>query len=89
MAAPKHGAPRDRALGERLRAMRQRWGETQDQFTRHFPVGRQAYIAWERFGVPPGPAAMVVKLVLVRLGKIARDRAHKKPLKQAVENDPR
>jgi DNA-binding transcriptional regulator YiaG len=87
MAAPKHGAVRDRALGERLRAMRQRWGETQVQFARHFPVGRQAYIGWERFGVPPGSPAYVVRMILVRLGQIARGR--KKPLKQAVENDPR
>jgi DNA-binding transcriptional regulator YiaG len=84
METPKRGQPRDRALAERLRAMRQRWGETQDQFSRHFPVGRQTYCGWERFGVPPGPTALMVKLVLVRLGKLHRDRAHKKPLKQAA-----
>jgi DNA-binding transcriptional regulator YiaG len=87
MQAPKHGAPRDRALGERLRAMRLRWQETQDQFARHFPVGRQAYISWERFGVPPGSSAYVVRIILVRLGKLHRDRAQRKPTKQAAASE--
>jgi DNA-binding transcriptional regulator YiaG len=74
METPKRGQARDRALAERLRAMRQRWGETQLTFSRHFPVGRQTYCGWERFGVPPGPTALMVKMVLAKLGEILHQR---------------
>lgn len=75
---PKKRRPRDRALGERLRTMRARWGETQLQFSRHFPVSRQSYVGWERAGVPPGAPAAVARMVLAKLGDIARKRERAK-----------
>ena len=66
--------PRDFPLAERLRAMRHRWKETQRDFARHFPVTRNTYCNWERSGVPPGPTAMMVKMILKKLGKIHLDR---------------
>jgi DNA-binding XRE family transcriptional regulator len=90
----KTRAKRDRVLAERLRDMRHRYGETQNQFARHFPVARQTYCGWERSGVPPGPTAMMVRLALTKLAEHTTQRrkdrhaARKKVSKNHEINGP-
>jgi hypothetical protein len=64
-----------KTLGDELFAMRQRLGETQAQFARHFAVCLNTYRKWENRSPPQRMSRLLVKLMLRNLNRRASDRA--------------
>jgi hypothetical protein len=64
-----------KTLGDELFAMRQRLGETQAQFARHFAVCLNTYRKWENRSPPQAMSRLLVKLMLRTLNRRASDRA--------------
>jgi hypothetical protein len=57
-----------------LLELRYRLGETQEQFRWHFRISRQTYRHWERNGPPQGLSMLLVRLMIRKLDRRARDR---------------
>ena|SRR6516225_5040858 len=78
-------------LAGRLLDLRYRLGETQEQFRWHFRISRQTYRHWERNGPPQGPSTLLVRLMIRKLDRRARDRerwrARKRQQRAATKSD--
>jgi DNA-binding XRE family transcriptional regulator len=64
---PKSKARYD-PLSDRLRVIRHRLGETQEQMAFHFKVCKETYSRWERYMLPKHKSAIIgIKYVLEKL----------------------
>lgn len=73
-------------LSDELYAVRMLCGETQENFAKHFNVGRTSYMTWERYGPPTKYAGVQewIKLELARLKRLATKRKHAKERREST-----